>query len=80
MNIVDLIKNYDGKTVVSQGFAIYGTPISAPIAPKKESEDASKAVYEFVGWKETSAEGRIISENEEILSKFMKAYPDYTEE
>ncbi|MBE5756005.1 MAG: hypothetical protein E7341_04975 [Clostridiales bacterium] len=41
----------DGKTVVSQGFAIYGTPITAPTAPKKETEDSSNSVYEFAGWK-----------------------------
>ena len=40
----------DGKTVVSQGNAIYGTPINAPQPPKKESEDVN-GVYEFAGWK-----------------------------
>ncbi len=41
----------DAKTVVSQGFAIHGTPITAPQAPKKESEEPKKYVYEFSGWK-----------------------------
>lgn len=39
----------DGKTVVSEGTAIYGTPVIAPTAPKKEP--TVKGLYEFVGWK-----------------------------
>ena len=39
----------DGVTVVSQGSALFGTPITAPAPPKKESTDS--AIYEFVGWK-----------------------------
>lgn len=39
----------DGETLVSQGNALYGTPITAPAAPRKESTDTT--VYEFVGWK-----------------------------
>lgn len=39
----------DGKTVVSEGNALYGTPIVAPAAPKKEGNE--KGIYEFAGWK-----------------------------
>ena len=39
----------DGKTVVNQGTAIYGTPIIAPAAPKKETKKSG--IYEFAGWK-----------------------------
>lgn len=39
----------DGKTVVSEGTALYGTPIVAPTAPKKEPTE--KGLYEFVGWR-----------------------------
>jgi hypothetical protein len=59
----------NGQTVVSQGVAIYGTPISAPIAPKKESEDASKAVYEFVGWKGFE-EGMVLTKDERFVANY----------
>jgi len=59
----------NGQTVVSQGVAIYGTPISAPIAPKKESEDASKAVYEFVGWKGFE-EGMILTKDVKFVASY----------
>ena len=39
----------DEETVINQGTAIYGTPIVAPVAPKKESTSAD--VYMFAGWK-----------------------------
>ena len=39
----------DGKTVLNQGTAVYGTPIVAPVAPKKENTKTH--VYEFAGWK-----------------------------
>lgn len=39
----------DGKTVVSEGNAIYGTPIVAPTAPVKAPTE--KGLYEFAGWK-----------------------------
>ncbi len=39
----------DQKTIVNQGTAIYGTPIVAPAAPKKQVE--KNVVYEFAGWK-----------------------------
>lgn len=39
----------DGETIVSEGNAIYGTPIIAPAAPKKEP--TARGLYEFAGWK-----------------------------
>lgn len=39
----------DEKTVLNQGTAVYGTPIVAPTAPKKEN--TKELVYEFAGWK-----------------------------
>lgn len=39
----------DEKTILNQGTAIYGTPIVAPSAPKKEN--TKECVYEFAGWK-----------------------------
>ncbi len=39
----------DEKTVLNQGTAVYGTPIVAPAAPKKEN--TKQIVYEFAGWK-----------------------------
>ena len=39
----------DGETILNQGTAIYGTPISAPTAPKKDS--TADEVFEFAGWK-----------------------------
>lgn len=39
----------DEKTVLNQGTAVYGTPIVAPAAPKKEN--TKQSVYEFAGWK-----------------------------
>lgn len=42
----------DGETIISQGTAIYGTPIIAPKAPKKSFVDG--AVCELAGWKNYS--------------------------
>ena len=39
----------DGETVVSEGNAIYGTPIIPPAPPKKEANE--KGLFEFAGWK-----------------------------
>lgn len=39
----------DGETVVSEGNAIYGTPIVAPTAPTKAPTD--KGLFEFAGWR-----------------------------
>lgn len=38
----------DGKTIINQGTAIYGTPIIDPVAPSKES--TKEIVYDFAGW------------------------------
>lgn len=57
----------DGKTLVSEGVAIYGTPIVAPTAPKKEAND--KGVFEFAGWRGY--------ENNSILTKDIEFYASY---
>lgn len=57
----------DGKTLVSEGNAIYGTPIVAPTAPKKEPTD--KGLYEFAGWKNYEANT--------ILTKDVSFYASY---
>lgn len=57
----------DGKTIVSEGNAIYGTPIVAPVAPKKDPTD--KGLYEFAGWKGFEANT--------ILTKDMSFYAVY---
>lgn len=57
----------DGKTVVSEGNAIYGTPIIPPAAPKKEPSE--KGLFEFAGWKGF--------ENNSILTKDVQFYATY---
>ena len=57
----------DGKTIVSEGSALYGTPIVAPTAPKKEPTD--RGLYEFKGWR--GYEGNT------ILTRDMVFYADY---
>ena len=57
----------NGKTVVSEGSALYGTPIVAPTAPKKEPTD--RGLYEFKGWR--GYEGNT------ILTRDMVFYADY---
>lgn len=57
----------DGKTVVSEGNAIYGTPIVAPTAPVKAPTD--KGLFEFAGWK--GYEGNT------ILTKDVQFYATY---
>lgn len=57
----------DGKTIVSEGSALYGTPIVAPTAPKKEPTD--RGLYEFRGWR--GYEGNT------ILTRDMVFYADY---
>lgn len=57
----------DGITVVSEGSAIYGTPIVAPTAPKKEPTD--RGLYEFRGWR--GYEGNT------ILTRDIAFYADY---
>ena len=39
----------DGETIVSEGNAIYGTPIIPPAPPKKDANE--KGLFEFAGWK-----------------------------
>lgn len=57
----------DGETIVSEGSAIYGTPIIAPTAPKKEPNN--KGLFEFAGWKGY--------ENNSILTKDVQFYATY---
>ena len=59
----------DGKTLVSQGNALYGTPITAPSAPRKESTDTS--VYEFVGWKNYEP-GMLLTKDCSFVAVFAK--------
>ncbi len=59
----------DGKTVVSQGTAIYGTPIICPAAPQKESTD--KVVYEFAYWKNYS-EGMLLTKDCSFVALYEK--------
>lgn len=40
--------DYDGKTVVSQGTALFGSPITPPSPPVRQNEDG--IVFRFVGW------------------------------
>lgn len=57
----------DGMTIVSEGNAIYGTPVVAPAPPKKDP--TAKGLYEFVGWR--GYEPNI------ILTKDMTFYASY---
>ena len=57
----------DGKSVLSQGSAIYGTPIIAPKAPNKRSDDGK--FYEFVGWK-NYCEGMTLTKDIEFFAEF----------
>lgn len=57
----------DGVTVVSEGNAIYGTPIIPPAAPKKDATE--KGLYEFSGWKGF--------ENNSILTRDIQFYATY---
>ncbi len=57
----------DGETVVSEGSAIYGTPIVPPSAPKKEPTE--RGLYEFAGWKGF--------ENNSILTRDIQFYATY---
>jgi len=57
----------DGVTVVSEGNAIYGTPIVPPSAPKKEPTE--RGLYEFAGWKGF--------DNNTILTRDIQFYATY---
>lgn len=59
----------DGKTVVSQGNALYGTPVIAPTAPQKETNGAD--VYEFVGWKNYT-EGMLLTKDCTFVALYAK--------
>jgi hypothetical protein len=59
----------DGQTIVSQGTALYGTPIISPSAPQKESTD--KVVYEFAGWKNYN-EGMLLTKDYSFVAMFEK--------
>lgn len=57
----------DGKTVISEGYAIYGTPVSAPVPPAKLTE--SGVFNEFVGWKNYS-DGMTLSKDVEFVAQY----------
>ena len=57
----------DGRTVVSEGNAIYGTPIIPPAPPKKEPND--RGLFEFAGWKGY--------DNNTILTRDIQFYASY---
>lgn len=57
----------DGETVLSQGTAIYGTPIIAPKSPKRSSAD--NGVSEFSGWKNYT-EGMLLTKDYEFIAEY----------
>lgn len=57
----------DEKTVLNQGTAIYGTPIVAPVAPKKEN--TKEIVYEFAGWRGFE-EGMILTKDMTFIASY----------
>lgn len=57
----------DGETIINQGTAIYGTPIVAPTAPKKDSTE--EYIYEFAGWKGYS-EGMLLVKDFSFVACF----------
>ena len=59
----------DNETIISQGTAIYGTPIVCPSAPQKQSSD--KFVYEFAGWKGYN-EGMLLTKNVTFVATYFK--------
>ena len=58
----------DGETIISQGTALYGTPIYAPADPKKISSNPNE-VYEFAGWKNYE-DGMILTKDMEFVAVF----------
>ena len=58
----------DGETVISQGTAIYGTPIIPPAAPKKASKNVGD-VYEFVGWAGYE-DGMVLTRDVEFVASY----------
>ena len=61
----------DGETVISQGTAIYGTPIIAPNAPKKDS--STDEVNEFSGWKNYT-EGMLLTKDIVFFAEYTKKH------
>ena len=57
----------DGQTVISQGVAIYGTPIIPPADPKKTSD--KNEVYEFVGWKNFT-DGMVLTKDVSFVAMY----------
>ena len=58
----------DGQTIVSQGIAIYGTPIIPPADPKKTTSDKNE-VCEFVGWKNFS-DGMVLTKDISFVATY----------
>ena len=56
----------DDGTVVSEGVAIYGTPIYAPSAPAKTADDQ---MFEFAGWKNYK-EGMVLTRNQVFVAEY----------
>ncbi len=50
----------DGETIISQGTAIYGTPIIPPVEPQKITD--TNQVCEFIGWKNYS-DGMVLTKD-----------------
>lgn len=58
----------DGTTIISQGTAIYGTPIIPPATPKKISKSIGD-VYEFVGWLGYE-DGMVLTRDVDFVAQF----------
>lgn len=63
----------DNKTIISQGTALYGTPIISPSYPQKQSTD--KFVYEFAGWKNFN-EGMLLTKDVTFVATYFKQEVD----
>jgi hypothetical protein len=57
----------DERTILNQGTAVYGTPIIAPAAPKKEN--LKDVVYEFAGWRGYE-EGMVLTRDISFVATF----------
>lgn len=60
----------DGKTIISEGYAIFGTPISAPVMSAKHFENDK--VNEFIGWKNYE-DGMTLSKNVEFTAMYKES-------
>ena len=60
----------DGKTIISEGYAIFGTPISAPVMSAKHVENDK--VNEFIGWKNYE-DGMTLSKNVEFTAMYKES-------